>query len=89
MQKTDYLRLHKIYDQIADYYDIELERTDYESHVTYSDSKNKQKSDHKEAIRLISCLLEEETELPVTRLESWKENTLKYDTSNWENPVGK
>jgi len=43
----------------------------------------------KEAIRLISCLLEEETELPVTRLESWKENTLKYDTSNWENPVGK
>jgi len=42
MQKTDYLRLHKIYDQIADYYDIELERTDYESHGTYSDSKHKQ-----------------------------------------------
>jgi len=68
---------------MADYYDIELERTDYESHGTYSDSVNiKTKVDHKEAIRLISCLLEEETELPVTRLEAGRKILLeiRYQT---------
>lgn len=86
MEESEYQIVHMFCAEVADYFDVELEGTEYYEHGTYSNHVHKEVEDHKEAIRLLSCLLEEETELPITRLESWEED---YEPSKWAGRHGK
>ena len=104
MEEQEYWTLHNFYRQVANYFEADLEDTEYLEHGVKPTDIHKQKSEHKEAIRLLSQVLEEDTELNITELESWAENYDDYnewagrygkvsdggrDTGNWDNPIGK
>lgn len=86
MKEGDYWELHDTYADLLDHFGIDIEGSEYKDHGTYPTYVHKTKSDHKEAIRLISILLEKESELPVERLETWEED---YETSEWAGRYGR
>lgn len=86
MEEKEYWAIHDFYVQVADYFDADLEGTEYDEHEVYPNYVHKEVSEHKEAIRLLSKVLEEETELPIDRLESWEED---YEPSEWAGRYGR
>jgi len=103
MEEKELRTVHELYAELADYFEVEVEDTEYYEHGTFPGYIHKEVEDHKEAIRLLSGVLEEETELPITELESWHEDYENtewagrhgkvsdggYDMDKWDNPVGK
>lgn len=103
MEEKGYWAIHDLYAEIADYFDADLEDTEYREHGISPNYVHKEVNEHKEAIRLLSIVLEEETELPVNRLESWEDgyefsewagrfgriSDGGYDMDEYDNPVGK
>lgn len=72
MDENELWAVHDLYSQVAEYFDVDIEDTEYDEYGTYPNHVHKKVDDHKEAIRLLSGLLEQETELPITELESWQ-----------------
>lgn len=81
MQEQEYWALHELYHEIADYLDVDFQGTEYEDHGVEPHFIHSSKKDHKEAIRLISKLLEEQTDLGVEELEKWHE---EYENEGYE-----
>ncbi|MFB6192785.1 MAG: hypothetical protein ABEK00_00885 [Candidatus Nanohaloarchaea archaeon] len=79
-REKEYWALHSLFEALAEYEDVDLEGTDYDDYGVGSRSVHRKKSEHKEAIRLISRALEEEADIPVTELETWDED---YDNRSY------
>lgn len=101
MEESEMWGVHSFLYTLAEYEDVDFDGTEYDEHNVGPTYIHKKKGEHKEAVRLLSKLLEEETELVDTHLESWKEgynhddynegdrNHKRKHKVDWENPVGK
>jgi len=86
MEKQEFLGIHEFYYVVSDYFDADLEDTEYFENETYYNHIHKEKAEHKEAIRLLSRTLEEETELSDAELETWHED---YEPGEWAGRYGR
>lgn len=103
MEKNELWEIHGIFLDVVEYLDVDIEETEYYDHGTYPNYVHKEKRDHKDAIRLLSVILEEQTELSVNELETWhenynhddqriegrEENEEYYNLDDSSNPLGK
>lgn len=92
MQENELWAIHDLLIKVVEYEDVDLEGTDYEEPGVGPQSIHKNLSEHKEAVYLLSGILEDEG--IATELETWDEDYDDY--SKWagrygrrDNPVGK
>lgn len=87
--------IHSFFYELAQYEDVSLDESEYEGYGVEPEFIHKKKGEHKQAIHLLTDLLEAEVEY-IDGLETWAEEydnhesyTERWCDDDWENPVGK
>ena len=72
MREKELWAVHALFYEFANYEEVDLGDTEYSEHGVLFNRVEAKKSDHKEAIRLLTKALEDDT--VVSELETWHED---------------